>query len=139
MGVKPGDGVVYCNIGQHWGSFYSSKLRRTIHIGFRTFGSDLFTTSHHFHWDADLEFTHPLSVPALEFNCRSAHLSAEARDRIEATLRALVLRAEADFRAVPADLHPGRKHRPLAVIQLCLIAAKITRLQTPELATMTAA
>lgn len=138
MDLKPGDGVVYCNIGQHWGSFYSSKLRRTFHLGFRSFGSDLFTTSHHFNWDADLEFTHPLSVSAREFYFRSAHLWAEERDRIEATLRALALRDEAGFLAGLADLHPGRKHRMVAVILLCHIAAKITQIQTPELATMSA-
>jgi hypothetical protein len=117
MDLKPGDGVVY---------------------GFRSFGSDLFTTSHHFNWDADLEFTRLLSLPSREFYSRSVHLWAEERDRIEATLRALTLRDEAGFLAGLADLHPGRKHRMVAVILLCHIAAKITQIQTPELATMTA-
>ena len=136
--LKPGDGVVYSNIGQHWGSFYSSKLRRTFHLGFRSFGSDLFTTSHHFHWNEDLEFTRPLSARARDFYTRSVQLWADERRRTEATLRALIDRDEAGFRAGLADLHPGEQHRMVAVILLCRIAAKITQIHTPELAKLSA-
>ena len=38
--LSAGDGVVYSHMGLHWGSNYSTKLRRTVHLGYRAFGSD---------------------------------------------------------------------------------------------------
>ena len=37
--LKPGDGIIYNSILLHWGSKYSQRQkRRTIHLGYRTFG-----------------------------------------------------------------------------------------------------
>ena len=39
--LGPGDGVVYNNLMLHWGSKYSpQKKRRTIHLGYRSFGNN---------------------------------------------------------------------------------------------------
>lgn len=139
MDLKAGDAVVYCNIGQHWGSFYSSKLRRTIHLEFRSFGADIFPTSHHFNWDEGLGFTKVLSDRARAFYARSAELWADERDRVAATLRTIVRGDTAGFGAALADLHPGEQHRMVAVILLCRIGAQVGKIHSPELSKMTAA
>ena len=36
--LKAGDGIVYIHMMLHWGSNYSAKLRRTVHLGYRSFG-----------------------------------------------------------------------------------------------------
>ena len=57
--LKAGDGVVYSNLILHWPSDYSTKLRRTIHLGYRSFGGALYPYDTHFYWD--LGFTKHLS------------------------------------------------------------------------------
>jgi ectoine hydroxylase-related dioxygenase (phytanoyl-CoA dioxygenase family) len=43
--LKAGQGVVYTNTIFHWGSNYSPRLRRCVHLGFRAFGGKV-TLSH---------------------------------------------------------------------------------------------
>ena len=39
--LRAGQGVCYTNMIFHWGSNYSSKLRRCIHLGMRAFGGPI--------------------------------------------------------------------------------------------------
>ena len=73
--LKAGDGVVYSNLILHWPSDYSTKLRRTIHLGYRSFGGALYPYDTHFYWD--LGFTKHLS-PVRE-RSSSALPSSESR------------------------------------------------------------
>ena len=57
--LKAGDGVVYSNLILHWPSDYSTKLRHTIHLGYRSFGGAPYPYDTHFYWD--LDFTKHLS------------------------------------------------------------------------------
>ena len=40
--LQAGDGVAYTNMILHWGSDYSTRLRRTIHLGYRSLQNRLF-------------------------------------------------------------------------------------------------
>ena len=40
--LEAGDGVMYINTNLHWPSNYSTKLRRVIHLGYRSFGGQLY-------------------------------------------------------------------------------------------------
>ena len=60
--LSAGDGVVYSHMGLHWGSNYSTKLRRTVHLGYRAFGGDSYPIVDHFYWN--LEFTQHLPAKA---------------------------------------------------------------------------
>ena len=48
--LQPGDGIVYPNLMMHWGSQYTSRMRRTIHLGYRSFGGHIFSYHHHLDW-----------------------------------------------------------------------------------------
>ena len=50
---KAGDGIVYSHFILHWGSNYSAKLRRTIHLGYRALRRSRFSrSSTHTGWEA---------------------------------------------------------------------------------------
>ena len=135
--LRAGDGFVYLNLGMHGGRYYSSKMRRTIHLGFRAFGVDVFPGSFHCHWDRGLGFTRHLSEQARKFYTRSAELYTEERDLVEFTLRAVAKGNEVEFSKRLAELHPGEQHRMVAVVLLYRIATKITLIHSPENAMMT--
>ena len=104
--LKAGDGVVYSNLILHWPSDYSTKLRRTIHLGYRSFGGALYPYDTHFYWD--LGFTKHLvagCASAVRALCGSSH--AQERDRIETLFRAMLAKDAATFRETLALLHPG--------------------------------
>src|SRR5439155_3541711 len=44
--LKAGDGVAYTNFILHWGSDYTTRLRRTIHLGYQSFGGPLYRYFH---------------------------------------------------------------------------------------------
>ena len=64
VNLKAGDGVVYTNLIMHWGSYYSPRLRRTIHLGHRSFGGTIFLYVHSFHYDEELPLIRYLSRKA---------------------------------------------------------------------------
>ena len=63
--LQPGDGIVYPNLMMHWGSKYTSRMRRTIHLGYRSFGGQIFSYNHHLDWYHTDGFRQHLS-PAAE-------------------------------------------------------------------------
>ena len=136
MELKAGDGVVYPNVVMHWGSFYSSRLRRTLHLGFRSFGSGIFPYAHFTHWDMGLGFTSNLSQPARAYFERTVELFDREGDEIERTLRAVIDGDGGRFRRQVAILHPGAEGRMTTAVLLCRIAEKITLAHSPEVASL---
>ncbi|MCY3761881.1 MAG: phytanoyl-CoA dioxygenase family protein [Gemmatimonadetes bacterium] len=136
MDLKAGDGVVYPNVVMHWGSFYSSRLRRTLHLGFRSFGSGIFPYAHFTHWDMGLGFTRHLSPQARAYFERTVELFDREGDEIERTLRAVIDGDGGRFREQVAILHPGSEGRMTTVVLLCRIAEKIALAHSPEVAAL---
>ena len=122
--LAAGDGVVYVNFLLHWGSNYSSKLRRTLHGG-----HSIFTDN--------------------QANGCAQHLSASARqqiegwgatmeeneDKTERTLRAALDADEATFELGLEELQPGSGAAGKRVLTIFLCkAAQLMRIATrPDL------
>ena len=134
--LAAGDGVVYPNLVMHWGSFYSSRLRRTLHLGFRSYGGDIFPYAHYPEWDVGLGFTRHLSQAARAHFERAVELLDRERGDIETALRAAIAGDGEAFRGQIAGMHPGREERMTAVVLLSRIAAKVGLLHTPEVQRM---
>ena len=95
--LKAGDGVVYISPGiLHWGSNYSSKLRRTIH------GTYAILTTY-----KDLSFTRYLSGSSRAVFERWTERSQRMQDVTEATLRAAIQKDAVAYRENLDKLHPG--------------------------------
>ena len=122
--LQPGDGIVYPNLMMHWGSQYTSRLRRTIHLGYRSFGSQIFSYHHHLDWYHADGFLQHISPAAKARFAHWAECYDRERDQIEATFRTLIARDEPKFRACLAKLHPGEFGRMVSVVLLCRIANK---------------
>ena len=137
--LGPGDGIVYPNLMMHWGSTYTSRLRRTIHLGYRSFGGDIFSYSHHLEWYYNDSFLQHVSAPARDFFASSAASYNGELDQIVATFGALIEGDESAFRAHLAALHPGPRCRMVSVVLLCRIANKIVALHKPEIARLSVA
>ncbi|MCZ6678048.1 MAG: phytanoyl-CoA dioxygenase family protein [Candidatus Poribacteria bacterium] len=132
--LRAGDGAVYSNALLHWGSNYSTKLRRTIHLAYRAFGSDLFSYRPYINWNMD--FTRHLSPWAREtFERFTKRFTAEF-DVIAQTFRAVVDKDEEAFREGLATLHPGEKERMVCVMLLTKLAYKVHRLNHPDVAVL---
>lgn len=134
--LAAGDGIVYPNVIMHWGSYYSSRLRRTLHFGFRSYGGDIFPYTHYPEWDVELGFTACLSETARTHFSRAVELLDRERDDIEAAFGAAIDRDADAFRELIARLHPGPEERMTAVVLLCRIAEKVRLLHTPEVQQM---
>ena len=114
--LNAGDGVVYANMILHWGSNYSTKHRRIIHIGTRGFGGPRyylhgFTTSDNFrHLSPDNRAEHQ----------RLLALYEEEGTVEQATYRAILDRDATIFETNLARLHPAETGRLSCLIDLCI-------------------
>ena len=134
--LKAGDGVVYPNIIMHWGSIYGSKLRRTIHLGYRTFGGPILPHVHFHHWDHSLAFTERLPAHLRSSFAHYAELHEREIEQIESVLRAIIDKDRNAFLAGLAELHPGHEGKIVCVMLLCRLADKIQKLKRPEVASL---
>lgn len=134
--LGPGDGIVYTNMMMHWGSKYTSKIRRTIHPGYRTCGGNILPYTHQLDWYHEHGLLDRLSDNARSKLKRSATAFETECDDVEATLRALIDADEAAFRERLAGLHPGEHGRMTAVVLLCRLASKIVLMHRPDIAQM---
>jgi hypothetical protein len=116
--LKAGDAVVYTNIILHWGSLYTAKVRRTVHLAYRAFGSKLFPHYHLPHFASDYGFAGHLSAPAQKAFERFRTLYDQERDDIAGLMRAIIDRDEAGFRNGLDVLHPGAEGKMVALILL---------------------
>ena len=128
--LSAGDGVVYSHMGLHWGSNYSTKLRRTVHLGYRAFGGDSYPIVDHFYWN--LEFTQHLPAEARAQFEHFSRLHTQQCDAIEATFHATRNKDAESFRDGLAKLHPGEAERMVAVVFLSKLADKVRTLKDPE-------
>ena len=121
--LKAGDGVVYSNFLLHWGSNYSTKLRRTLHGG-----HSIFT-----HYQ-DLRFTKSLSPTARETFEGWRRRSATLQDLTESALRAIIDRDANAYREALEELQPGAgaKGKLVLTIYLCKAAYHIHILKRPD-------
>ncbi|MBM3264075.1 MAG: phytanoyl-CoA dioxygenase family protein [candidate division Zixibacteria bacterium] len=121
--LKAGDGVVYTNTILHWGSNYSAKHRRTIHLGYRSFGGPVFPYVNRFY--RDRPFTACLSPQAQAAFEDFARLYYAEADVIEATYRSILAKDVDGFLTHLAVLHPGEKQRIVCLILLSKLVYKM--------------
>ena len=96
--LQPGDGIVYPNLMMHWGSKYTSRMRRTIHLGYRSFGGQIFSYHHHLDWYHTDDFRQ--------------HLSPRSRGPVRPLDRVLRSRAGPDRNDLPRTNCPRRAKIP---------------------------
>ncbi len=124
--LKAGDGVVYILPILHWGSNYSTRMRRAIHGGFST--CIQYT---------DLNFTRYLSPLAQTMFERWTQRSRQMQDYTESALRAVIQKDAAAYHAILLEkLHPGRdkKGEMLTTVFLCKAACFIYLKKNPDYA-----
>ncbi len=121
--LTAGDGVVYILPILHWGSNYSTKMRRTIHGGFSTFT-----------YYPNLSYLEHLSAPAQVTLERWAQRSEQMLGHTESVLRAAIEKGAAVYHARLEKLHPGRgeKGKRQSTIFLSKIAKRINNLKRPD-------
>ena len=125
--LNAGDGVAYILPILHWGSNYSTKLRRTIHGGFADF-------THY----PDLSYLKHLSATAQNTFTRWDQHSQTKMNQTEAVLRAALQKDGAAYRAALDALHPGRgpKGRLHSTLFLSKAARRIHHLKRPDFAAL---
>ena len=137
--LKAGDGIVYPNLMMHWGSTYTSRLRRTIHMGYRSFGAPILPYVHQLEWHDTQNFMQYASDGVrAHFAAAEGHYDRE-RAQIAAALRTVIDNDEQGFRDALAGLHPGEACRMVSVVLMCRIANKVIQLHQPEIAGMSVA
>ncbi len=128
--LNAGDGVVYTNTILHWGSEYSARLRRTIHLGYRSFGGPIFP--HVNRTFRDLGFTECLPSEAQAVFKDIKNRYDGETDLIEAVFRAAIDRNKDAFLEGVAALHPGEAGRIVCVVLLSKIAYKMKFATHPD-------
>ena len=121
--LKAGDGVVYSNYLLHWGSNYSTRLRRTLHGGHTIFP-----------YYADLSFARFLSAEGRDAFVEWDRKSANMQDLTESSLRAVIDKDAGAYRAAVEALQPGAGEAGQVVqaIYLCKAAYHIYILKKPD-------
>ncbi len=121
--LKAGDGVVYITPILHWGSNYSTRMRRTLHGGYSNF------TAYR-----DLRFTERLPANSRETFVGWEEQSVRNRDVTEAALRAVLAGDGAGYLSGLDKLQPGigDKGKWQLTMYLCKAACFINVLLNPE-------
>ena len=127
--LNAGDGVAYILPILHWGSNYSTKLRRTIHGGFSDF-------THY----PDLSYLEHLSPAAQTTFTRWDQHSHQKLDQTEAVLRAALQKDGAAYHTALDALHPSRgpKGQLQSTLFLSKAARRINHLKRPDFAALPA-
>ena len=128
--LKAGDGIVYIHMMLHWGSNYSAKLRRTVHLGYRSFGGPVYPLVNHFYWHLDFTKRMPQNT-RVQFE-HFYQLHEQQCDVIESTFRAILAKDADSFRNGLATLHPGETWRMVCVVYLSKLAEKTRTLTRPD-------
>ena len=121
--LKAGDGVVYTHLLLHWGSYYSSKMRRTLHPGYRPFGFAAMPNVHWRHWKPG--FYHYLpDMVRQQFETWDQIFFAEL-DLVAEILHAITDNNRTQFLAAFEQLHPSPYDCMVSIIMLSKLAAKL--------------
>ena len=118
--LRAGDGIVYLTPILHWGSNYSTKLRRTIQFAYRAFNNGSLTGAYAVHWTPDIVDMLPEHL-ASRFR-RFGELLANEHDTMERMFRAMMARDDETFLAGLAELHSGAVGKMSCVVQLSKMA-----------------
>ena len=121
--LNAGDGVAYILPILHWGSNYSTKMRRTIHGGFSTF------TQY-----GNQSYMKHLSISAQETFGRWIQRSDQMITHTESILRSAIKKDAAAYHASLEKLHPGRgeKGKMLSTVYLSKIARRVYECKQPD-------
>ncbi|MBI81898.1 MAG: hypothetical protein CMJ81_01755 [Planctomycetaceae bacterium] len=123
--LKPGSGVVYNSMLLHWGSKYSrSKKRRTVQLGFRSFGRFL-PHQRHCRLRQDMLDVFSADSPQRAVLERSFALFRDEFAVFEDIFRAVLGRDQDHFWAGLRRLHPGSEGRLSSVVILTKIALEL--------------
>ena len=120
--LKAGDGVVYVNHMLHSGSNYGTTLRRTIHLGYQSFGGNMLRYFHLW-WDPSIIDKLPKSIskPFKQWMRAKEH----QHDLIESAYRGMLDRDVSKFTASLKALHSAEPWRMACLVLLCKIAKTI--------------
>ena len=132
--LKAGDGVVYIHITLHWGSNYSTKLRRTIHLGYRAFGSPVYPIVNHYYWQPD--FAEKLSNGVVDQFTHFCRLHSTQCDVVESIFRAVAAKESDIFLKGICTLYPGEKGRMVCLVFLSKLVDKVRTLKQPDVQKM---
>ena len=128
--LEAGDGVVYSNAILHWGSNYSAKLRRTIHLAFRPFNGSKYSYRPYINWNSDfVKHLSPWTQKTFE------GFSSQVREEFDTvgwTFRAVVDKDVQGFLDGLATLHPVEEQRMVCVMLLTKLAYKVHILNRPD-------
>ena len=121
--LNAGDGVAYILPILHWGSNYSTKMRRTIHGGFSTF------TQY-----GNQNYMKYLSTSAQETFERWIQRSEQMITHTESAFRAAIEKDAAAYHASLEKLHPGRgeKGKMLSTVYLSKIVKRVYDCKHPN-------
>jgi hypothetical protein len=121
--LNAGDGVAYILPILHWGSNYSTKMRRTIHGGFSTFTQ----------YENQSYMKH-LSTSAQATFDRWIQRGDQMITHTESILRATIKKDAAAYHAALEKLHPGRGERGkmLSTVYLSKIAKRVYDCKHPD-------
>jgi ectoine hydroxylase-related dioxygenase (phytanoyl-CoA dioxygenase family) len=128
--LNAGDGVVYTHLLFHWGSYYSSKMRRTLHPGYRPFGFATVPNVHWRHWEPG--FYHYLSNAARQQFEAYDKLVFDEFDLIAEILHTVINKDTDGFLEAFARLHPSPQDRMVGVVMLSKLARKLYQLKHTE-------
>ena len=119
--LKAGDAIVYASYILHWGSPYTSKMRRVIHTGYCDLDK-LSASGHHPHYDLELSFATYLADESRSWFEQQVAWTMQCRDLHERFLR-LALEKDGDaFREDLGRVHPEESCRMVSVAHLCRMA-----------------
>ena len=121
--LNAGDGVVYTNTILHWGSNYSARTRRTIHLGYRSYGGPIFPYVNRTFRDLSFIECLPADQQAVFRDVRRRY--DDESDLIESIFRAAIDRDEGAFQEGVAALHTGEVGRIVCVVLLSKIVYKM--------------
>lgn len=128
--LNAGDGVVYTNTILHWGSNYSTRTRRTIHLGYRSFGGPLYPYVPGRYLSPD--YQQHLS-PAFVALCQDHdRLYRDECDQLETFFRSVIQRDRSAFFTGLDLFHPGEENKIVAAIILSKLAYKLRFSNHPQ-------
>ena len=125
--LKAGDAIVYASYMLHWGSPYTSRMRRVIHTGYYDFDK-ISSFGHHPHYDMDLPFTKVMSAETHAWFEQQVAWTIQCRDLYERLLRTALDKDGEVFAAQVAQAHPEESCRMVTVAHLCRMAEVLERM-----------
>lgn len=122
--LKAGDGVVYNNMLLHWGSRYTTQKRRTIHLGYRTFGK-IFPNQNRCGLPERICSLFPDDSPERQALAHGFALYRDESMVIGDVFRTLLADDREKFSAGVTRLHSGGEGRLTCIILLSIVARNL--------------